>query len=102
MVLETHMKLCMTESDFPEKNFLPPKLGKWTKNIPKTGFFEFIEKCYRLLLNLFYNENILFAVFLHKSYIWEIFIPEIWAKMFSANQIPRFFNQPYLQNKSVK
>ena len=26
------------------KNILPPKLGKWTKNGPKTGFFEFIEK----------------------------------------------------------
>ena len=29
----------------------------------------------------------------------EIFVPEIWAKMFSANQIAGFFNQPYLQNK---
>ena len=29
------------------------------------------------------------------------FIPQIWAKMFSANQIAGFFNQPYLQNKLV-
>ena len=32
----------------------------------------------------------------------KIFIPEIWAKMFSANQIAGFFNQPYLQKKSMK
>ena len=29
-------------------------------------------------------------------------VPEIWTKMFSANQIAGFFNQPYLQSKSVK
>ena len=33
MVLETHMKLCVTEPVFLENVFfLPPKLGKWTKN----------------------------------------------------------------------
>ena len=26
----------------------------------------------------------------------------LWAKMFSANQIAGFFNQPYLQSKSMK
>ena len=44
MVLETHMKLCVTEPEFPEKCSLPQKLGKWTQNEPKTGFFEFIGK----------------------------------------------------------
>ena len=44
MTLESHMKLCMAEPDFLEKCFLPSKLGKWTKNTPKTGFFEFIER----------------------------------------------------------
>ena len=44
MVLETHMKLCKTELDFPEKYFLPQKLGKWIQNWPKTGFFEFSGK----------------------------------------------------------
>ena len=28
--------------------------------------------------------------------------PEIWAKMFSANQIAGFFNEPCLQNRSMK
>ena len=40
-------------------------------------------------------------MFLHKSHIWEIFSPKIWAKMLSANQIAGFFNQPYPQNKSM-
>ena len=39
-MLETHMKLCVTEPDFPEKVFLPQKLGKWSK----IGFFEYIDK----------------------------------------------------------
>ena len=38
-------------------------------------------------------------MFLHKSHMWKNFI---WAKMFSANQIPGLFNQPYLQNKGMK
>ena len=37
MVLETHMKLHMTDPDFAEQK------KKWTKNGPKTWFFEFIE-----------------------------------------------------------
>ena len=44
MMLETHMKFCVTEPDFLEKIFLPKTLGKWVKNGPKTGFFEYIEK----------------------------------------------------------
>ena len=44
MVLETQMMLCVAEPDFPENSFLPQKLGKWTRNGPKTWFFEFIEK----------------------------------------------------------
>ena len=35
-------------------------------------------------------------------YLGKFIVPEIWAKIFSANQIARFFNQPYLQNKSMK
>ena len=52
MVLETHMKLCVTEPEI----FLPQKLGKWTTNGPKIGFFEFIETFgNQFLLNLFCN-----------------------------------------------
>ena len=44
MVLETLMKLCVTELDILEKHFLPPKLGKWRKNRPKLGLFKSKEK----------------------------------------------------------
>ena len=44
MVLETHMKLCVMEVDFPGKFFLRQKWGKWAINGPKTGFFELIGK----------------------------------------------------------
>ena len=30
MVLETHMKLCVTELDFPENIFFVPNIGKMT------------------------------------------------------------------------
>ena len=54
MVLETHMKLCVTEPDFPEKCFWPPKLGKWTKNGPKQGFLNLLKyMVIKFLLNLF-------------------------------------------------
>ena len=50
MVLESHVKLCMREPDFLEKNFFcSPKLGKWAQNGPKTGFF------FNLLENLVTN-----------------------------------------------
>ena len=58
-MLEIHIKLCVTEPDFPEKLVLSQNLGKWNKNGPKTGFFEFIERFgHYFLLNLFYNENV--------------------------------------------
>ena len=80
------------------------KMGKWAQNEPKTGFFQFIGKFGRLfLLNLSYNENLYYLLCSCSSLIFgkKIF-PEIWAKMFSANQIAGFFNQPYLPNKSMK
>ena len=33
------MKWCMAKPDFPEKIFLPQKLGKWAKKGQKQGFF---------------------------------------------------------------
>ena len=54
MLLETHLKLCVTELDFMEETFLLPKMGKWNKNGQKTGIFEYIEKCHYVLLNFNY------------------------------------------------
>ena len=53
MVLETHMKLCMT-ARFSRKNFFcPQNRENWPRRKPKTGF------------------SIIFAVFLQKSCTWE-------------------------------
>ena len=38
-MLETHMKLCVAEPDFPEKKILHSKLGKLPKFGPETRFF---------------------------------------------------------------
>ena len=32
----------------------------------------------------------------------KIFVPDIWTEILSANRIVGFFNQPFLQNKSMK
>ena len=37
-----------------------------------------------------------------KSYIWEKSCSEIWAKVVSANQIPGFVSQPFLQKNLMK
>ena len=30
------------------------------------------------------------------------FVPDIWAKIFSSNQIPGLFNEPYHEDKLIK
>ena len=81
-----------------QENFFPKKFRKWTQNGLKTGFFQFIWNFgHQFLLNLIYDmcscTNPIFG---------KIFVTEIWVKMFSANQIARFFNYLYLQSKSLK
>ena len=80
MVLETHMKLCVTEPDLPEKYFFPKKLGKWIKNGPKQSVFNLLKN---LVVKFYWICSIM------KIYI----IPSVPAG---------FFNQPYIQNKSLK
>ena len=67
-------------------------------------FFEFIEKIsHSFLLNLFYNENLHYLLCSSTNPIFgKKFVLEIRAKMFSANQVAEFFNQPYILNKSMK
>ena len=61
VVLETNMKLCVTEPDFLEKTFLPLKLGKWTKNGPKiVCFFDLLKN---LVINFYW------ICFIMKTYI---------------------------------
>ena len=43
MVLETHMKLQVTELSFFWEKVLPQKSGKLTKSGPKTGFLNLLK-----------------------------------------------------------
>ena len=69
MVLEFHVKLCMTEPDFPGTFFLPQKWGKWAKS---TVFWIYL-KIESLIFSEFglWRNFIIFTVFLHKSHTWE-------------------------------
>ena len=86
---------------FSRKKIFPQNGENGTKNEPKTEFFKFIEKNFMyFLLN---DENLYHLLCSCTNPIFgKIFVSEIWAKMFLANQIAGFFNQPYLQNKSMK
>ena len=77
-MLECHVKLCVTEQDFSEKNFLPKN---W-ENGPKMGqkqVLQFIRKFgHYILLNLIYNENLYYLLFSCTNPIFgKIFGPEI-------------------------
>ena len=64
-MLETHVMLCVAEPDFLEKKklFYPKKLGKWTKNGSKTGFYEFSGNFgHQYLLILFYNKKLCYLL----------------------------------------
>ena len=64
----------------------------------KQGFLNLLENLF--LLNLTYNENLYYLLCFYTSPIFgKIFVLEIWAKMFSVNQIAGFSNQPYLRKK---
>ena len=66
-------------------------------------FFQFIGNLgHNVLLNLIYNENLYLLCSSTNRILEKTFVPEIRAKMFSANLIAGFFNQPYLQNKLIK
>ena len=91
----------MTKPDFLD---LLTKLGIWTKNGMKTGFFEFIEY---FVINFYWiclivNIYIICCFSAQILYLGKFFIPEIYTKICSANKTGGFFNQPYLQNKSMK
>ena len=100
MVLGIHITLCMTELDFLEKNFCPNIWENGPKRA-KTGIFiEFIDRFgHYFLLNWFYNQNLYCYIPAEIPHLGKFLFLIIWGKMLSANQIARFFNQPYLQNK---
>ena len=42
-MLETHMKLCVTEPDFSEKKNFPQKFGKWEKMGQRQDFLNILK-----------------------------------------------------------
>ena len=52
---------------------------------------------------MFYNENFSYLLcFCVNPIFGKNFVPKVIAKMFSANQIAGFLNQPVFQNKETK
>ena len=68
------------------------------KNGPKIGLFGFIEKfSHCFFLNLVYKESSYYLLYTCANPILgRNLVPEIWAKMLSANQIAGFLNWQYL------
>ena len=93
------MALCVTELDFWRKKNYPQN----EENEPKIGFFEFIGKfTHYFFLSLVCKENLYFLLYSFTNPIlWKNLVPEIWAKMLSANQNAGFLNQLYLYKKII-
>ena len=75
-----------------------PKIGL------KIGFFGFIGKfSHQFFLNLVYKESSYYLLYsCTNPILGKNLVPEIWAKMLSANQIAGFLNWLYLQNTKIK
>ena len=78
MVLETHMKLCVTEPDFPGKFFCPKN---W-ENGPKVGFLNLLENLFLNFFRIwsikkFYN---ICCILAQIPYIGKIWFLRYWPK----------------------
>ena len=95
MVLQTDMKLRVTESDFLEKDFCLQNWENGLKMGQKQGFSNLLKNLVINFYYLFYNENLYYLLCSCTNPIfWKIFVFEIRDKMFSVNQIAGFYNQP--------
>ena len=81
---------------------IPPRIAKIDQTWAKNRVFWIYWKIWSLVFTEFvlWSNFELFSVFL--LIFGKTFVPEIWAEMFSANQIAWFFDQPYPQSKSMK
>ena len=82
-----------------EKLKMSQKCRKWTKNGPKTGVFEFIEKSglfFFFFLNLVDKESLFYLLYSSTNPILrKNLVPKIRAKMLSVNQIAGSLNRLY-------
>ena len=95
------MCCCAWQSRISLKKNFCPKNGE---NRPKVRFFGFVGKFSHLfLLSLVYKECSYYLLYSCTNLIlWKNLVPDIWAKMLSANQIAGFLNWLYLQNTKMK
>ena len=77
---------------FFQKNIFALKSGKIYPKLATKGFVEFIEKIgHQFFLNLVHNESLYYLLCsCTKPISQKNLVPEIWAKMFLANQITSF------------
>ena len=88
---------------FIRKNLFAPKIWENGPIIGKKRVFWFYLKFPHFLLNLFINENWYYLLCFCTNFVFrKNFVPEIWGKIISSNQIARFLNQLYIQNKLLK
>ena len=102
MVLEAYVLLCVTAGFFFFIIiYFCPKSGE---NGPKIGFIGFIGKfSHCIFLNLVYKEISYYLLYsCTNPMLGKNLVPEIWAKMLSANQIAGFLNWLYLQKIEMK
>ena len=95
------MCCCAWQPNLLKKKFFCPKIGE---NGSKVGFFEFIGKfSHYFFLYLVYKDRLYYLLYSFTNPILrKNLVPEIWAKMPSANQIAGFLNWLYLLNKMIK
>ena len=98
MVLETHMKLGW-QSWISWKEHFAPKIGKMGQKWAKNRVFRIHWKIWSLIFTeVVLYENLYYSLCSCINPIFgKMLVPEIWAKMFSANQIAEFLNQTYLK-----
>ena len=87
---------------FWKKN-LPQKLGKWTKNGPVKGFLNLLKK---LDINFYWTYSIMKICIIccvpaQIPYLGKFLLPRYEPKRSQPIRWQDFFNQPYLQSKSM-
>ena len=81
------------------KKKIVPKIGemgqKWANGLIRKFSHYFF-------LNLAYKESYYFLYSCSNPILWKNLVPEIWARMFLANQVAGFLNWLYFQNTKMK
>ena len=87
------------KAGFSGKNVLPSELERWTKD----GSKNILNSLKDLVISFYWVCSVkkIYIIWCVSAHMWENFCSCFWPRIFSANKIGGFFNQPHLQNKSV-